>query len=120
MSTIKATNITDLTGTYTSTTTAINRGIAKAWVYFDGTTVTPSTIKSSYNVASIARSAAGTYAVTMATPMVDNNYTVLASTGRWTGAGLVQISSASVFNFSATDGVGSSVDTAYCFAVVFR
>lgn len=74
MSTIKATNITDLTGTYTSTTTAINRGIAKAWVNFDGTTATPSTIRASYNVSSVTKNGTGDYTVNFTTAMVDTNY----------------------------------------------
>jgi len=74
MSTIKATNITDLTGTYTSTTTAINRGIAKAWVNFDGTTASPSTIRASYNVSSVTKNGTGDYTINFTTALADANY----------------------------------------------
>jgi hypothetical protein len=53
--------------------------ICKAWVNFNGTTATPSTIRSSYNVSSITRNGTGAYTVNFATPMADANYTVMAS-----------------------------------------
>jgi hypothetical protein len=81
MSTIKATNITDLTGTYTSTTTAINRGIAKAWVNFDGTTASPSTIRASYNVSSITKNGTGDYTVNFTTALADGNYSFIVTAG---------------------------------------
>jgi hypothetical protein len=49
--------------------------IAKAWVNFDGTT-SPGTIRSSYNVSSVTRNAAGQYTVSFTTPMTDANYTL--------------------------------------------
>jgi hypothetical protein len=47
--------------------------ICKAWVNFDGTT-NPGTIRSSYNVSSVVRSATGKYTVNFTTPMKDANY----------------------------------------------
>jgi hypothetical protein len=49
---------------------------AKAWVNFNGTTATPSTIRSSYNVSSIAKNGTGDYTVNLAAPMADANYCV--------------------------------------------
>jgi len=86
MSTVRATNITDLTGTYTSTTTAINRGIAKAWVNFDGTTASPSTIRASYNVSSVTKNGTGDYTVNFTTALADANYSVSGTVG---GSGTV-------------------------------
>lgn len=51
---------------------------AKAWVNFNGTTATPSTIRSSYNVSSITRNGTGDYTINFATAMADANYTVTA------------------------------------------
>ena len=44
-----------------------------AWVNFDGTT-TPPTIRDSYNVSSVVRTATGTYDVYFTTPMDNVNY----------------------------------------------
>jgi hypothetical protein len=48
--------------------------ICKSWVNFNGTTATPSTIRSSYNVSSITKNGAGDYTVNFATAMADANY----------------------------------------------
>jgi hypothetical protein len=53
--------------------------LAKAWVNFNGTTATPSTIRSSYNVSSITKNATGDYTVNFATPMADANYTAVGA-----------------------------------------
>lgn len=50
--------------------------LCKAWVNFNGTTATPSTIRSSYNVSSITKNGTGDYTVNFATPMADANYSV--------------------------------------------
>lgn len=50
--------------------------ICKAWVNFNGTTATPSTIRSSYNVSSVTKNATGDYTVNFATAMADANYSV--------------------------------------------
>ena len=49
---------------------------ARAWVNFDGTTATPSTIRGSGNVSSVARTATGQYTINFATAMPDINYSV--------------------------------------------
>jgi len=53
--------------------------LAKAWVNFNGTTATPSTIRSSYNVSSITKNGTGDYTVNFATAMVDANYSAVVS-----------------------------------------
>jgi hypothetical protein len=52
---------------------------AKAWVNFNGTTATPSTIRSSYNVSSITKHGTGNYTVNFATAMANANYSVAGS-----------------------------------------
>jgi hypothetical protein len=53
---------------------------ARAWVNFDGTTTTP-TIRSSGNVASVAKTAAGNYLITLTTSIGNTNYAVIATAG---------------------------------------
>jgi hypothetical protein len=65
--------------TYNKLGTNEQKQIAKAWVNFDGTTATPSTIRSSYNVSSITNNGTGDYTVNFATPMADGNYSVSGS-----------------------------------------
>jgi hypothetical protein len=52
---------------------------AKAWVNFNGTTATPSTIRSSFNVSSITKNGTGSYTVNYATPLADANCSVAGS-----------------------------------------
>jgi hypothetical protein len=59
--------------------TTERKQIAKAWVNFDGTTATPSTIRSSYNVSSITKNGTGDYTVNFATATADANYSAVAS-----------------------------------------
>jgi hypothetical protein len=51
----------------------------RAWVNFNGTTVTPSTIRGSGNVSSVTKNATGTYTVNFTTAMVDANYSVITA-----------------------------------------
>jgi hypothetical protein len=54
--------------------------VAKAWVNFNGTTVTPSTIRASYNVSSITRTSQGNYTVNLTAILTDANAAVIATT----------------------------------------
>ena len=51
----------------------------RAWVNFDGTVATPSTIRGSGNVSSITKNGTGTYTVNFTTAMSDANYSVMAT-----------------------------------------
>lgn len=53
-------------------------GLAKAWVNFNGTTASPSTIRASYNVSSVTKNGTGDYTVNFTTAMVDVNFTLVA------------------------------------------
>ena len=78
--TIVADTIQDGAGNSTSMDNAIY-GSAKAWVNFDGTTATPSTIRASYNVSSVTKTTTGQYTVNFTNAFVDNNYVIAGSTG---------------------------------------
>jgi hypothetical protein len=61
--------------------------ICKAWVNFDGTTATPSTIRSSYNVSSVTKNSTGNYTVNFTAPMDDANYSATSNCGSNSTAG---------------------------------
>jgi len=84
---------------------------ARAWVNFDGTTATPSTIRGSGNVSSITRNTTGDYTVNFTTAMPDANYTTVVTTERSNGAQCTydtsQTGSVKVFTYGAA---GASVN----------
>ena len=74
-------------------------GIAKAWVNFDGTTATPSTINNSFNVASITKTGTGTYTINFTTAMPNANYSIAGmvnADSRTVSIGSLATSSASI------------------------
>ena len=75
---------------------ATHPGLARAWVCF-GYVGTQIVVRSSYNVASVTRTAAGRYRVTFATAMPDANYcwTALARSSTNTGQQRVAVVRAS-------------------------
>lgn len=81
--TVASGNVT-VAGTITASQTA------KAWVIFDGTT-TPPTIKSSFNVSSVTRSATGQYVVTLTNAITDANGCVTGA-ARILGTGSAYVS----------------------------
>ncbi len=68
--------------TLQSTLTTSARAQAKAWVCFDGRT---GAINDGYNVASVARTAAGCYLLTFTTPMANKFYAFAGSCGTANG-----------------------------------
>ncbi len=66
-------------GAGTASTSADNviYGCAKAWVNFNG--VTTATIRGSYNVSSVTRSASGIYTINMTNALTDANYSITNS-----------------------------------------
>ena len=53
----------------------------RAWVNFNGTVATPSTIRGSGNVTSITKNATADYTVNLTTAMPDTNYCVVGTIG---------------------------------------
>lgn len=51
----------------------------RAWVNFDGTTASPSTIRASGNVSSVTKNGTGDYTINFSTAMPDTNYTCIGS-----------------------------------------
>ena len=77
--TLVANTINTDTGVFTTNNAYL--GIAKAWVNFNGTTASPSTIRSSFNVSSITKNGTGDYTVNFSTAMADANYCSIAGNG---------------------------------------
>jgi hypothetical protein len=61
---------------------------ARAWVNFDGTTATPSTIRGSGNVSSVTKNGTGNYTVNLTTAVPSANYAVVASSKQTDGTGI--------------------------------
>jgi hypothetical protein len=61
---------------------------ARAWVNFDGTTSTPSTIRGSGNVSSVTKNGTGNYTVNITTAMSSSDYTVVASSKQTDSSGV--------------------------------
>lgn len=66
-------------------------GLCKAWVNFDGTTASPSTIRGSYNVSSITKGSTGNYTVNFSTALTDGNYCTTVSISQGASQGGVAI-----------------------------
>jgi len=81
--------------------TAVAYG-CRAWVNFNGTTASPSTIRASGNVSSVTKNGTGDYTVNFTTAMVDANYSAVAG-GNCTGATITvaQPNSNSSFAYAA-------------------
>jgi hypothetical protein len=110
----------------TNSTSATNPilGSAKAWVNFDGTVATPSTIRSSYNVSSITRTGTGTYTVNFTNAFANANYATMATAGTpGTRANLASIFSGTpttTATFIATfDTVGGAQNPSYVSVAIF-
>lgn len=113
------------------------KGVAKAWVNFDGTNAfspNPSTtaIRSSFNVSSITEHGAGDYTITYTTAMVDENYCISGSTGflastssaylvpnRIGTNGNEAAPSASAVRINSVSNAGSATDTKYISVAIF-
>lgn len=76
-------------------------GVAKAWAVFDGSGT--ASLGASYNIASVVRSAVGTYTINFSTGFTSNRYAVTGSAGGAEG-GLVK-------NFLAPSGANPRIDS---------
>lgn len=114
--------VPDLSG---SNTTLYNEYKCRAWVNFNGTTATPSTIRGSGNVSSVTKNGTGDYTVNFATAMPDVNYSWSISSDRQT-APIVQIISSvatpltSSLRFQAYNTSLTVQDSAYIALIVIR
>jgi hypothetical protein len=94
-----------------STTQSSGASTAKAWVRFDGTTLSiPS--GGSYNVSSITRNGTGDYNVNFTTSLSSANYAPVCTTRNGSIAGLAQGSlTTSTFRFLCSNTSGTGTDS---------
>ena len=83
MSTLKVGTIQNTSAAHSSTPEEIAQGRAKAWVNFNGTTVTSAAdmtgVNDSFNVSSVVDNGVGDYTITFATNMSNANYVFVGS-----------------------------------------
>jgi hypothetical protein len=85
-------------------------------------TLNRSSIRSSYNVSSVTKNGTGEYTVNFATPMVDANYSVVATSGdysTWYNTGLVYSTSAFNVNTGYFSGSYVARDNSIITAAIF-
>jgi hypothetical protein len=78
-SSITTASLADNAVTYAKIGSTEQGQLCKAWVNFNGTTASPSTIRASFNVSSVTKNGTGDYTVNFTTAMVDANYCVAMS-----------------------------------------
>ncbi len=113
------------------TTLATQAGVevytAKAWIYFDGTTATP-TVKGSGNVSSITDNGTGDYSLNFTSAMSDTNYSYLITNDAG-GSNSVRYSTTTTIapgslrfttRYLATIGNGPVEDQNYIRVAIFR
>jgi hypothetical protein len=101
--------------------------MCRAWVNFNGTTASPSTIRGSGNVTSVTKNTTGDFTVNFTTAMPDANYAVAGSASNNVSSGsmiMVPLSyttapTTAAFRFN-TSNSASNIDCPYTFFCVFR
>lgn len=100
---------------------------ARAWVNFDGTVATPSTIRGSGNVSSITKNGTGDYTVNLTTAMADTNGTVVGASVETIGAFsggqrcvMPSFASTSTIRVGVTYQNGGAVDMPYVGIIAIR
>lgn len=98
--------------------------LCRAWVNFDGTT-SPGTIRASFNVSSVTRSATGVFAINFTNALSDTNYSVAGgASGGSTGTSDRVLNAYSYATGSVgivtQTGAGSAGNYTYSVAAVFR
>ena len=119
MSTLKTSNIANLSGTSTSVENVIY-GTAKAYVNFNGTGTVA--IRASYNVSSITDNGTGDYTVNFTSALADANYAEASALGDSAFGGSTSTVSklASSFRFYSHDMSNSYRDSSYISVSFFR
>ena len=86
MSTLKVNNIQTASGGSNSTPEQIEQGRAKAWINFNGTTVTSAPdmtgVNDSFNISSITDNGTGDFTISFSNAFSNANYAVVACNGR--------------------------------------
>jgi hypothetical protein len=92
-------------GTNSTSTTNLTKAPCVAWVNFNGTTATPSTIRASYNVTSVTKNGTGDYTINFTNALTDANYSVSGLAGNANAFGNFGVS---------TRGAGAGYTSSLC------
>lgn len=99
----------------------------RAWVNFNGTTASPSTIRGSGNVTSVTKNGTGDYTVNFTNAMPDANYSTVALFGNGNTVSVAPVSdigatptTSAVRVLSYLRSTGAALDVAFCNVVIFR
>ena len=123
MSTLVTQNISN--GTVSTSTANVING-AKAWVNFNGTTASPSTIRASYNVGSVTKNGTGDYTLNFTNALADANYAVTGNAGFGTTSsasptlGISTLTTSSARIFINTSSSGVNFDYNFVTIAIFR
>lgn len=126
MSTLKTSNFQSLTAGTPPVFKDLNGTeigqLCRAWVNFNGTTASPSTIRGSFNVSSVTKNGTGDYTVNFTTAMVDANYAAVGtSKDDGTGSYVPFITSQATSNVRIGTKSQSAVnDTGIVCVAIFR
>jgi len=95
---------------------------ARAWVNFNGTTASPSTIRASGNVSSVTKAGTGDYTINFSTAMPDADYAVSGSASDNSNVPVVCTNTyaAGSLRILVINGVGGVLDRTYVNVVIFR
>jgi hypothetical protein len=112
-------------GTNSTSSTNCIQGSAKAWVNFNGTTASPSTIRASYNVTSVTKNSTGNYTINFTNALADANYVGVfgcndngnTSTMNYRSGGT---KTATQFQVATLSGVATLADNDMAMVAVFR
>ena len=111
-------------GTNSTSSTNCIQGSAKAWVNFNGTN---GSVRASYNISSVTRTATGTYTIVMTNAMSDANYSLTYGAGGRTsipgdqsGISMYNTPTSSTFYLVTNNATTTITDVPYVYAAVFR
>ena len=120
----QSSTVPDLSG---SNTTLYNEYKCRAWVNFNGTTSSPSTIRGSGNVSSVTKNGTGDYTINFTTAMPDVNYVVTGCPDGLSGNAIIFRTSdqltartISLFRVLTANISGNAVDSSVVQMGVFR
>lgn len=123
MSKLKVTTLATADDLYSVPAETLARGACRAWVNFDGT-ITPPTIRESFNVSSVVRNGTGDYTVNFTNAMVDVNYLVTINVGGSVASNTETMSAIQSTTSSAarviSKGVSSFVNRTIINVAIFR
>ena len=114
MSTLVAQTISN--GTVSTSSANVIQGSAKTWVSFNGSSGASPTIRASYNVSSVTRTATGQYTVAFTNALPDANYAAVFGTqdnpggAQWAVARNGGTYSTTALQIQCWSYVGSGVD----------